>query len=362
MPPQRHNQPTPTLTPIDTAAIMEMLTKMASDSKTDIIAMEARIKQDIRDITEQVENRLTIAMEGKFSYVQSDITTLNKTTMEQAAKLEKLSESQTRTEAELVKTRGELTNAQNEENADLYNRQAYIHNISKLFPSLAEAWQIRKPGLREDVTNFLEIQFEQDDPPFEQGVAEPLNPLNVPSRYKNTAIRIIDVAFFKPKANTAKEGDVLPCIITFNHVTTARRFRQLYQKTHPGNISQASFRGNPEFNQVSAKVKRAVYALKFHNFIGAWDFRPQVNKKTCSVSYTLHIRPHVRFQNNVWINKLQTILGGTAKDSDCSNFFTQLLTNPVYNQSAASIKAVNDTFLAPKTGVTTRSSDKNSSS
>ena len=336
---------------------MDMLTKMASDN----IAMEARIKQDIRDITEQVENRLTIAMEGKFNYVQTDITALNKTTLDQAAKLEKLSESQTRTEAELVKTRGELTNTQNEVNTDLYNRQAYVHNISKIFPSLADARQIRKPGLREDVANFLEIQLEQDDPPHEQGAAEPLNPLNVPSRYKNTVV-VVDVAFFKPKANTAKEGDVLPCIITFNHVTTARRFRQLYQKTHPGNISQASFRGNPEFNQVSAKVKRAVYALKFHNFIGAWDFRPQVNKKTCSVSYTLHIQPHMRFQNNVWINKLQTILGGTVKDSDCSNVFTQLLTNPVYNQSAASIKAVNNTFLAPKTGVTTRSSDKNSSS
>ena len=173
MPPQRHNQPTPTSTPIDTATIMEMLTKMASDNKADNIAMEARIKQDIRDITEQVENRLTIAMEGKFSYVQSDITTLNKTTLEQAAKLEKLSESQTRTEAELVKTRGKLTNAQNEENADLCNRQAYVHNISKLFPSLAEAWQIRKPGLREDVANFLEIQLEQDDPPLEQGAADP---------------------------------------------------------------------------------------------------------------------------------------------------------------------------------------------
>ena len=346
-----------------------MLTKMASDNiamearmTANSLSMETRIKQDIRDITEQVENRLTIAMEGKLNYVQTDITALNKTTLDQAAKLEKLSKSQTRTEAELVKTRGELTNTQNEENADLYNRQAYIHNISKLFPSLAEAWQIRKPGLREDVANFLEIQLEQDDPPLEQGAADPLNPLNAPSRYKNT-VCVVEIAFFKPKANTTKEGEILPSIVTFNRASTARRFRQVYQKTHPGIISQASFQGNSEFNQVSAKVKRAVYALKFHNYVGAWDFRPMVNKKTCSVSYTLHIRPHPRFPNNVWINNLQLILGGSANDADCSNFFTQFLKNPIYNNpSAASIKAVNDTFLAPKTGVTTRSSDKNPSS
>ena len=87
-----------------------------------------------------------------------------------------------------------------------------------------------------------------------------------------------------------------------------------------------------------------------------------VKKKTCSVSYTLHIRPHARFPNNVWINNLQLILGGSAKDSDCSNFFTQLLKNPVYNQSDANIKAVNDSFLAPRTRVATRSSNKNQSS
>ena len=195
---------------------MEMLTKMASDN----IAMEARIKQDNKDNTEQVENRITTAMEVKFTHVQSDITVLNKTSMEQAAKLDKLSESQTRTEAELVKTRGELTNAQNEEDADLYTRQCYIHNIAKLFPSLEDTWQIRKPGPREDVANFLQIQLEKDDPTPEQGADDPQNPLNVPNRYKNTVL-IVEVAFFKPKANNTKEGEVLPAIVTFNHPTTA---------------------------------------------------------------------------------------------------------------------------------------------
>ena len=371
MAPQKHNQPSTTST--DNSAILEMLAKMASDAKANNLAMEARmtanilsmetrIKQDIRDTTEQVENRLTIAMEGKLNYVQTDINALNKTTLDQAAKLKKLGESLTRTEAELVKTRGELTNTHNEECADLYTRQCYIHNIAKLFPSIAEAWQIRKPGLREDVANFLELQLEQDDTSLEQGAAGPLNPLNTPSRYKNT-VCVVEIAFFKPKANTTKEGDILPSVVTFNSASTARRFRQVYQKTHPGIISQASFQGNSEFNQVSAKVKRAVYALKLHNYVGAWDLRPMVNRKAFTISYTLHIRPHPRFPNNAWINNLQLILGGSANDADCSNFFTQFLKNPIYNNpSAASIKAVNDTFLAPKTGVTTRSSDKNPSS
>ena len=294
-------------------------------------------------------------MQSKTDDLQADINSLKKANLDQAAELEKLRESQIRIEAEQARSRADLTNNQNEESIDLYNRQVYVHNIAKIFPSIANSRQIRNPGMREDIANFLEIQFDKDEPPTEQ---EDDAPLNVPSRFKN-AVRIINIAFFKPKSPTAKEGDILPCIITLNHAITARRFRQTYQRKHLGNISQASFRGNPEFNRLTAKVKRVVYAFKSHNFIGAWDFRPQVNKKTCSVTYTLSIRPHKRFPDNVWINNLQTVLGGSAKDTDCSNFFTQLLTNPVYNQTAASIKAVNDTYLAPKTGVTTRSADKN---
>ena len=357
MPPQKHNQSTPTTPPIDLSAIMEMLAKMASDN----IAMEARIKQDNKETTEQVENRITTAMEVRFTHVQSDITVLNKTSMEQAAKLDKLGESQTRTEAELVKTRGELTNAQNEKNADLYSRQCYVHNVAKLYPSLENTWQIRKPGTREDVANFIQIQLERDDPKPEQGADDPQNPLNVPNRYGNTVL-IVEVTFFTPKANNTKEDEVLPAIITFNHPSTARRFRQTYQKKHPGIISQASFRGNPEFNKVATQVKRVIHALKSQNYIGAWDLRPLINKKTSTVSYALHILPNARFPNNIWLSNLQNVLGGSAKDADCSNFITQLLKYPVYSQTDANIKAVNDAFLAPRTRVATRSSNKNQAS
>ena len=89
---------------------------------------------------------------------------------------------------------------------------------------------------------------------------------------------------------------------------------------------------------------------------------PLVNKKTSTVSYALHIRPHARFTNNVWLNNLHTVLGGSAKDADCSNFISQLLKYPVYSQSDVDIKAVNDSFLAPRTRVVTRSSNKNQSS
>ena len=85
--------------------------------------MEARIKQDIREITEQVENRLTTTMQGKTDDIQVDINSLKKTNLDQAAELEKLRESQTRMEAELVRSRADLTNNQNKETIDLYNRQ-----------------------------------------------------------------------------------------------------------------------------------------------------------------------------------------------------------------------------------------------
>ena len=354
MPPQKHNQPTPTTPPIDLAAIMEMLAKMASDN----IAMEARIKQDNKETTEQVENRITAAMDVRFGHVQSDITVLNKTSMEQAAKLDKLAESQTRTEAELVKTRGEVTNSQNGIDVDLYSRQCYVHNFAKLFPSLENTWQIRKPGSREDVANFLQIQLERDDPPPVQGADDPQNPLNVPNRHGNTVL-IIEVTFINPKANSTKDDEVLPAIVTFNHSSTARRFRQTYQKKHPGIVSQASFRGNPEFNKVAAQVKRVIHALKSQNYVGAWDFRPMLNKKTADISYVLHIRPDKRFPDNIWLSGLQTVLGASAKDADCSNFITQLLKYPVYNQTDANIKAVIDQFMAPRTRVATRSSNKN---
>ena len=128
MPPQRHNQSPPT--PTDTTAIMEMLTQMAKDQKerdakneANSLSMEARIKQDIREITEQVENRLTTTMQGKTDDIQVDINSLKKTNLDQAAELEKLRESQTRMEAELVRSRADLTNNQNKETIDLYNRQ-----------------------------------------------------------------------------------------------------------------------------------------------------------------------------------------------------------------------------------------------
>ena len=211
---------------------MEMLTQMAKDQKerdakneANSLSMEARIKQDIRETTEQVENRLTTTMQGKTDDLQADINSLKKANLDQAAELEKLRESHIKIEAEQARSRADLTNNQNEESIDLYNRQVYVHNLAKIFPSIANSKQIRNPGMREDIANFLEIQFDKDEPPTEEGDDAPLNET---SRFKN-AVRIIDIVFFKPKSPTAKEGDILPCIITLNHAITARRFRQTYQ-------------------------------------------------------------------------------------------------------------------------------------
>ena len=363
MPPQKHNQSTPTPPPTDLAAIMDMLAKMAADTKADNLAMEPRIKQDNRVNTEQVENRINTTMEAKFSHVQEDITALNKASMEQAAKIDKLTDSLTRTEAELVKARGTIQNSQNETDTELYSKQVYVHNLAKLFPSLENTWQIRRPGPREEVANFLQIRLERDDPPPEHGADDPLNPLHVPNRYGNTNIVLIhEVTFFNPKANNTKDGEVLPAIVTFNHPSTARRFRHIYQKKHPGIVSQASLRGNPEFNKVSAQVKRVIHALKSQNYIGAWDFRPWLNRKTFTISYALQIRPDARFPNNIWLSNLQLVLGASAKDADCTNFITQLLKYPVYNQTDASINQAIKSFLAPRTRVATRSSNKNQAS
>ena len=126
---------------------------MAADN----LAMEARIKEDNRSNTEQAENRINTTMEARFTHVQSDITALNKASLEQAAKIDKLTEALINTEAGLVKARGMIQNTRNESDTDLYSRQVYIHNIAKLYPSLTDSWQICRPGPREDVANYLQV-------------------------------------------------------------------------------------------------------------------------------------------------------------------------------------------------------------
>ena len=323
---KEHNQspPTPTPPPTDLATIMDMLAKMAAETKADNLAMEARIKEDNRSNTEQAENRINTTMEAKFSHVQSDITALNKASLEQAAKIDKLTEALINTEAGLVRARGMIQNSRNESDTDLYSRQVYIHNIAKLYPSLVDSWQICRPGPREDVANYLQVQLERDDPTPELGADDPLNPLHVPNRYGSTnTVLIHDVSFFNPKTNTTKDGEALPSIVTFNHSSTARRFRSIYQRKCPGIVSQAALRGNPEFNRVSAQVKRIIHALKSQNLVGAWDFRPWLNRKTFTISYALQIRPDSRFPNNTWIGNLQQVLGASPSDEDCKNFITQ---------------------------------------
>ena len=86
-------------------------------------------------------------------------------------------------------------------------------------------------------------------------------------------------------------------MITFNQAQTMRKFKRIYQGKNPGNVSQASLRGNPEFNKLAKKVKRVIFALKTHNFIGTWDFRPHLSKNG-SITYSLAIRPPKHFPNN----------------------------------------------------------------
>ena len=356
---KKNNQspPTPTPPPADLASIMDMLVKI----QTDNLAMEARIKEDNRSSTEQAENRINNSMEAKFGHVQVDITALNKASLEQAAKIDKLTEALTNTEAGLVRARGLIQNSRNEADTDLYSRQVYIHNLAKIYPSLADSWQICRPGPREDVANYLQVQFERDAPTPELGPDDPLNPLQVPNRHGNAnTVLIQEVSFFSPKTNSSKDGDALPCIVTFNHASTARKFRSIYQVKCPGIVSQAALRGNPEFNKVSTQVKRIIHALKSQNLVGAWDFRPWVNRKTFTISYALQIRPERRFLNNVWIGNLQQLLGSSPSDPDCVNFITHLLKYPIYSLPEANINQVIEAFSAPRTTrITTRSSNKN---
>ena len=79
-------------------------------------------------------------------------------------------------------------------------------------------------------------------------------------------------------------------MITFNQAHMMRNFKRIYQGRNPGNVSQASLRGNPEFNELEKKVKRVIYALKSNKFIGSWNFRPHLSKNG-AITYTLGIRP-----------------------------------------------------------------------
>ena len=346
--------PTPTPPTVDLASIMEMLVGM----KTDNLAMEARIREDNRSNTEQVENRINTSMETRFGQVQADITALNKTSMEQAAKIDKLSEALTNTEAGLARARGLLQNNRNESDTDLYVKQVYCHNIAKIYPALEKAWQIHRPGPREDIANYIQQQFERDAPTPELGPDDPLDPLKVPNRHGNAnTVLVQEVSFFNPKAKPIKDGDTLPCILTFNHASTARQFRSTYQAKFPGIVSQAALRGNPEFNKTSSQVKRIIHALKSQNLIGGWDFRPSVNKKSFNISYSLQIRPDRRFQGNVWLGDLQKVLGSSPSDPDCVNFITHLLNYPIFTLPEANIKQVLEAFAAPRTRVPTRSSN-----